>query len=219
MANIVTPIKDLDVFDKMLRYFKDKEDISTPANRDIAKRNRFMFEIGSFLGLRISDLRELRVKDVLGKDSVTLKMKKTSNNIRLDVSAEDLQKRIEMYVKSNRLKPNDYLFTSRQKACSCKANDKKYCECPKKPISRQMAWNVINEAAQAVGYNQPVGTHTLRKTFGYRLYKESNDIGVVMVMLGQRSPEVTLRYIGIDEDRVKIEMKKLASKYISGDDY
>jgi integrase len=40
-----------------------------------------------------------------------------------------------------------------------------------KPISRSMAYKILSAAAEYVGLDD-IGTHTLRKTFGYHFYKQ-----------------------------------------------
>ncbi|MFX3637072.1 MAG: site-specific integrase, partial [Candidatus Pristimantibacillus sp.] len=38
------------------------------------------------------------------------------------------------------------------------------------------AYNIINGAAKCIGIDDGIGTHTLRKTFGYFAYKAGTDI-------------------------------------------
>ncbi|WP_436242946.1 tyrosine-type recombinase/integrase [Paenibacillus sp. LjRoot56] len=45
-----------------------------------------------------------------------------------------------------------------------------------------------------------MGTHTLRKTFGYFAYKAGTDIVLLQQIFNHSSPSVTLRYIGILQD-------------------
>ncbi|HSH34761.1 MAG TPA: hypothetical protein VK998_00730, partial [Schnuerera sp.] len=40
-----------------------------------------------------------------------------------------------------------------------------------RPITRQQALNIIKADAEAVGVGDNVGTHTLRKTWGYHAWK------------------------------------------------
>lgn len=54
----------------------------------------------------------------------------------------------------------------------------------------------------------PIGSHSLRKTWGYIVYKETKDIALVMKVLNHSSPEVTLRYIGIEEENIQEIFKK-----------
>ncbi len=71
-----------------------------------------------------------------------------------------------------------------------------------RPLQRGQAWQLLREAAQAVGVTDPVGTHTLRKTFGYHAYQSGVDLAVIQQILNHSSPGTTLAYIGIRrEDR------------------
>ncbi|SKC04755.1 Phage integrase family protein [Lysinibacillus sp. AC-3] len=45
-----------------------------------------------------------------------------------------------------------------------------------------------------------MGTHTLRKTFGYHFYLKSKDIVALQALFNHSSPETTLRYVGINQD-------------------
>jgi integrase len=66
----------------------------------------------------------------------------------------------------------------------------------------------LKQAANAVGIRQNVGTHTLRKTFGYWQYKERNGDPDALVMLqrmfNHSSAATTLRYIGITAQDEKL---------------
>lgn len=45
-----------------------------------------------------------------------------------------------------------------------------------------------------------VGTHTLRKTFGYWHYKQYKDVAILQDIFNHSAPSITLRYIGINDD-------------------
>lgn len=68
-----------------------------------------------------------------------------------------------------------------------------------KPISRVQAYRVLNKAAREVGLDE-VGTHTMRKTFGYWHYKEFGDVADLQQLFNHSSQSVTLRYIGIAQE-------------------
>ena len=71
-----------------------------------------------------------------------------------------------------------------------------------RPLQRGQAWQILRDAAQAVGVTDPVGTRTLRKTFGYHAYQSGVDLAVIQQILNHSSPGTTLAYIGIRrEDR------------------
>ena len=47
-----------------------------------------------------------------------------------------------------------------------------------------------------------LGTHSLRKTFGYHYYQKTNDIAILQDIFNHSDPAITLRYIGINEDTI-----------------
>jgi len=53
-----------------------------------------------------------------------------------------------------------------------------------------------------VGITEAIGTHTLRKTFGYWAYKDGKDLSLIQKLLNHASPAVTLAYIGITQDEL-----------------
>jgi len=84
---------------------------------------------------------------------------------------------------------NDYLFKSRNGL--------------NRPITRVMAYMIINEACKMSGITDNIGTHTLRKTFGYHHYQTFHDVAILQYLLNHSSPSITLRYIGITQDNVE----------------
>ncbi|MCF8009832.1 MAG: tyrosine-type recombinase/integrase [Clostridiales bacterium] len=61
---------------------------------------------------------------------------------------------------------------------------------------------MLNEAARSVGIKDKIGTHTLRKTFGYHAYKKGYDITILQKLFNHTAPLITLRYIGIIQDEL-----------------
>ena len=75
-----------------------------------------------------------------------------------------------------------------------------------KPLTRGQAYNIIAEAAEAVGL-QNIGTHSLRKSFGYHHYQKFKDVAILQEIFNHSAPSVTLRYIGINDDVIKGTMQ------------
>ena len=69
-------------------------------------------------------------------------------------------------------------------------------------LLRQQAYKIINNVAKEVGIKEKIGTHTLRKTFGYHAYNKGYDIAIIQMLFNHSSPSVTLRYIGITQDNL-----------------
>ncbi len=76
-----------------------------------------------------------------------------------------------------------------------------------KLISRSTAYKILNKVASAVGLEENIGTHTLRKTFGYHFYKQTKDVALLQEILNHSSPKITLRYIGLNQDQMDKAMK------------
>lgn len=153
-----------------------------------------MYLFGIYSGLRISDILKFKVRDVKGKDTIRLREKKTGKEKRFPINGK-LKKEIAKYIEGK--KDYDYLFPSRQRKNAA--------------ISRQQAYNIIKEAGEHFGLDN-LGTHTLRKTFGYHMYKQTKDAITIQKILNHSSVETTLRYIGITQDTMDTAMKNLSFK-------
>ena len=69
-------------------------------------------------------------------------------------------------------------------------------------LKRQQAYKIINDAAKAVGIKEKIGTHTLRKTFGYHTYQSGVSPAFPQKLFNHPAPRVTLSYIGITQDEL-----------------
>jgi integrase len=52
-----------------------------------------------------------------------------------------------------------------------------------------------------------IGTHTMRKTFGYWYYKQFKDVAELQKILNHSHPEITLKYIGITDEQIENNMR------------
>jgi len=156
-------------------------------------RDYLLFTLGINTGLRVSDLLKLKYADVLDdkskfKSHITIKEKKTSKSKAFPLN-ETAKKALTFYIdKTGETSLNGYIFVSRKGE--------------NKPITRQRAWQVINEAAQAVGIKDEIGTHTLRKTFGYHARMKGVSIELIQKLFNHSAPSITMKYIGITQDEL-----------------
>ena len=61
---------------------------------------------------------------------------------------------------------------------------------------------MINFVCKEAKIKEKIGTHTMRKTFGYHHYKKFKDIVLLQKMFNHSNSSITLRYIGIDEEEI-----------------
>ncbi|MFF2014994.1 tyrosine-type recombinase/integrase [Paenibacillus sp. NPDC058177] len=187
--NTVQPIRDPVIIEKIKRDLRYN-----------SERNYLFFCMGIYSGLRVSDLRMLQVVAVRNKTHITLIERKTENTRKRSKKkkfiihpeiAEDLSKYIEG------MDDYDYLFPSRQKKTKTGERDQ--------PIDRSTAYKMLNKAIGRYGLKE-VGTHTLRKTWGYHLImtappeRWAYTLALLMDMFNHSDQSYTLRYLGLTQD-------------------
>lgn len=177
--NTVQPIRDMDTVLDIARYLKQKNE-----------RDYVMFMTGIYSGLRVSDFRTFRVGTVRGKDHISIREKKTGKEKRFLIN-KNLRKIYDEYTRGK--DDLQYLFENQR---------------THKPITRQQAWNIIKDAGRQFGI-EDLGTHTMRKTFGYHMYQATKDAAMLMKLFNHSDVHITLRYIGIEQDQTDQAIAKL----------
>lgn len=168
---IVQPIRDRSKIESM------KVELLKSSFRDY-----LLFCVGINTGLRISDILKLTVSDVRNSTHIIITEQKTNKIKRFKINnflADEFNKYIQ------NMADIEYLFKS-QKGIN-------------KPISRVQAYRILNFVADKLKIDE-IGTHTLRKTFGYHFYQKTKDVALLQQLFNHSSPSVTLRYIGINQD-------------------
>ena len=183
----------IDVFDKRIEEAPDAN------KKQIACRNKMLFLIGINLGIRASDLCGLKYNffmnnDGTFKDSYSLqpkKTKKTGKYVKLYFN-QTVKKAIADYVKEYPIQDIDeYLFKSRKGGA----------------ITEKSLWKIIVDATIEAGIEKNVGSHTLRKTFGYHIWHNAEDKEKALVMLmsifNHSSVATTKKYIGLMDEEIE----------------
>lgn len=155
-----------------------------------------MWRVGVTSGLRVSDILNLKVKDIKGRSRVELVEKKTGKR-KIFAIKQSTRTLCEDFIEKNNLKEEDYLIFSNKKN-----------EGESKAISRQHAHYILKTAGDKLGIDN-FGTHSMRKTFGYFHYKQFKDLALLQNIFNHSSPSVTLRYIGILQDYVDESIDEL----------
>lgn len=146
-------------------------------------RNALLFSFGINSGLRISDILALNVGDVRGKEYIEIRELKTGKWKVFPIN-DKLKQEIEEFTKGM---PEEQPLFYTQKG---------------RRMERSRAYKILNKAARAVGITRRIGTHTLRKTFGYHCYQKYDDVVLLQKIFNHSSPQITLRYIGIEQEDI-----------------
>ena len=176
------------------------EEATNSNQKQIACRNKMLFLIAVNVGLRASDLVQLRwsyfyKNDMTFKESYTLQPKKTQKTgkfVKIFFN-QTVKKAIENYVSEYPVENlDDYLFRSR------KGNN---------PITERGLWKIIVDVAAEAGIDKNVGSHSLRKTWARTIYDRAEDKSDALVMLQEclrhSDSLTTLRYIAIMDEEKK----------------
>ncbi|MBE4909561.1 tyrosine-type recombinase/integrase [Bacillus luteolus] len=151
-----------------------------------SSRDYCLFMLGINTGIRIQDLLTLHVNNVVNEKNDISFYLLTSNEVDPPIFLnKHVRKSIGKWIKEGQLAYEDFLFKSR------KTNE---------PITRQQAYRIINEAAKQAGVQGAIGTHTLRKTFGYHAYRKGVAISLIQKRLQHTTKAETYQYIGITKD-------------------
>ena len=135
------------------------------------------------LGLRISDILQLRLCDIVRDgDRYRLEVveQKTGKN-RVFTVPLLIQQYIENYCLRNGIRRNDLIF----------------------PITERTVQKQLKIVCDYLGY-EGISTHSFRKWYATEIYKATGyDIALVQRLLQHSSAAVTQRYIGIEPQRIE----------------
>lgn len=174
--NTVDAIKDIEQINEIKEYLQSR-----------SPRDYCLFLFGINTGIRISELIHLRVSDVMTeKEEIRIFLDSTIYHHPPVYLNTDVREAIKNCITSESIHLKDFLFKSRKTVNA---------------ISRQQAYRIINEAAKHAGIEGAIGTHTLRKTFGYHAYRKGIAISLIQKRLQQSTPSETIHYIGLSEEK------------------
>lgn len=170
--------------------------LKAAANRAVeGRRNYILFLIGITTGYRAGDLVGLKVRDAReairhGYFLIQEGKKYNSRNIRQKNrkprQAEIIPKvarELKLYIKDKR--DYEFLFPSRKGGS----------------IGVQAISNILKDAAAYFGI-KGITAHSMRKTYAYKIYMDSDkDVVAVKELLGHSSIEETKLYLGLDREK------------------
>ncbi len=154
-------------------------------------RDRAMLELLYATGLRVSELVNLKLREV-NLDSGYLMTLGKGNKERLVPIGESARAQVAVYLGSVRQnvdpqRQNPYLFLSRLGGA----------------MSRQAFWNIIKKRAEMAAIRKNISPHTLRHSFATHLLENGADLRSVQIMLGHADLSTTQIYTHVTRERLK----------------
>ena len=154
-------------------------------------RDRAMLEILYATGLRVSELVNLKLREV-NLDSGYLMTIGKGNKERLVPIGESAREWSAAYLDRERLlhdplRRNPFFFLSRLGEA----------------MSRQAFWNIIKKRALLAAIRKNISPHTLRHSFATHLLENGADLRSVQIMLGHADLASTQIYTHVTRERLK----------------
>lgn len=143
------------------------------------EKHRLMAELMYGAGLRVSELINLKIKDLeLDKNYGFVRNGKGGKD-RLFIIDPLIKDKIKKLIIEENLENEGYLFKSNR--------NKKYNVASLRKI--------IKNAGKRAGIKKNISCHTLRHSFATHLIQNGYDVSAVQAMLGHKSPETSMIYI------------------------
>ena len=165
----------------------------------ITSRDRAMLELLYSSGARVSELIGINANDINQADSdgekiTTIKLRGKGSKERIVPLGSFATKAIDDYV--TRIRPG--LSAKSKKSVSALFLNARGAR-----ISRQSAWQIVLDAAQAAGVTDDVSPHVFRHSYATHLLDGGADIRVVQELLGHASVTTTQIYTLVTIDKVR----------------
>ncbi len=192
-ATDVRPPKIPSRLPKVLTIDEVSRLISAPSEEDaVGLRDRALLEILYGTGARISEAVGLDIDDI-DADTKTIRLFGKGRKERILPLGTYALEAVDAYLV--RARP--------QLASHGRGTSKLFLNTLGRPLSRQSAWAVIQEAAEKAHISAHVSPHSLRHSFATHLLQGGADVRVVQEMLGHSSVTTTQIYTLVTRDTVR----------------
>lgn len=171
---------------------KDKKDIKAVEQylKEHNERDYVIWVLGLNSGLRVSDIVGLNVSDVVDKTHITIIEKKTQKRKSFYIN-DKLKKVLKSFTKDRNI--DEPLFLGKQGS----------------RLDRGEVSRFLDKVHKELKLKIKIGTHTMRKTFGYHHYQQFKDAVILQKIFNHSSLHITLMYIGIEQDEIDNTYKLL----------
>ena len=196
-----------------MHIFRDQIDKSyTEYKRYVAARNNLLVAVGNNTAYRISDIVRLKWGDLL--DDKTRKQEKKTKKFRTVYFNDLVTEAVDIFFEAvagtkydvkidGKVPMDDYVFGT--------------CKSGSGHMTEANALDFVKKGAKAVGIEDNIGTHTLRKNFVYWTLVDHKDdqnvLYTLMRLLNHSSPAMTFLYATITEEETHVLFDDIAQTY------
>jgi integrase/recombinase XerD len=183
--NIKRPKKE-----KRIPTVLTKDEVKKLINSIVSKKSRLMVSFMYACGFRVSELVNMKVKDLNFEENIGNVRQGKGKKDRVFNIPEFLLEDLKNQTEKQKEEKKEYLFTG-----------------PKEKLSERNLQKIISLAAKHAGIKKDVHCHTLRHSFATHLLENGTDIRKIQELLGHSDLSTTQIYTHISRE----ELKKIKS--------
>ncbi len=157
----------------------------------LAWRDRALLELGYGAGLRVSEICNLTLPDLLLSDGLVRAFGKGGKERVVPIGRTVISTL------------SVYLHTLRPTLDRGRSRNRVLLNARGEPLSRVGAWNVVKKWTRRAGITKRVTPHTLRHSFATHLLEGGADLRAVQEMLGHADLSTTQIYTHVDRDHLR----------------
>lgn len=177
-----------DEFEKIIR--------SIPVDTALGKRNSLIVELLYATGIRVSELVDIKLKDI------------TLNERSIRIIGKGNKERIVYYGEYAESSLKDYLSNSRDELLKKKSSDYLLVNHLGNKLTTAGIRDILEKIVETASLKHKISPHTLRHTFATHLLSEGADLRAVQELLGHESLSTTQIYTHVGLDRLRNEYLK-----------
>ena len=186
---VVDPIKDIKDVERCKEFLKNRTENAPERYKKSYAKDLLLFKIAINIGLRVNDLLSITWDDIFKPETRQFKQyfvpkEQKTKKVRQIFINEAFRSAVKEYLKYvPDVKLEGYIFTNRQGNRLSDASVDKLMKLLEKNLGLEN-----------------LSTHSLRKTFAYHMYMQTQDLSLVQEILQHSSVAVTRRYLGISQE-------------------
>lgn len=187
-AEAADPISEVEDINRIAKYL-----LQHGKNQWYGYRNRMAFILGVTTGLRGSDLLRIKISDVLKDDGTIvdyLRIQEKKTKKYNDPKIGDAAKTViaEYLTNLGEFSGDEYLIRSERGG----------------KLDESQLYRILTPVKKALKLPYHIGTHTMRKTYGYWTIRNNPNDSMALIhlqhMFNHSSPQTTLTYCGISRE-------------------
>ena len=177
-------------YDKKLPKYLAKEEVKLLLESTTYLKHKAILSTIYSAGLRVSEVINLRISDIMGKEMKIRVRNGKRNKERYTLLSQKNLELLRVYWKKFGYKnysPDDYLFISRQ---------------TKKQLTSRCVESAMNKSMQKAGIAKKATVHTLRHSFATHLMNDDVELVNIQTLMGHSNIKTTSIYLHVKDYQI-----------------